>query len=198
LVRIRKYKDYAEYLSHQKSKLKRKGLKKFRNRSKLMCRIYFKPLFESFLKVMVRPCNVLCLGARLGDEVKTWRGLGCGAIGIDLNPGPKNSYVLKGDFHFIPFKGGSFDYIYTNSLDHCLMLEELSNEMFRVLKPSGKVFLDLHPAKEEQIEKGNYWESLLWKDRKELISIFKKSNEWEEATTYPHIDQRYSVLILRR
>ena len=46
---------------------------------------------------------MLCLGARLGTEVRALHNLGYFAIGIDLNPGVDNPYVLMGDFHKLVF-----------------------------------------------------------------------------------------------
>ena len=47
--------------------------------------------------------TVLCLAARIGTEVKAFLDLGCFAIGIDLNPGTDNRYVVHGDFHDLQF-----------------------------------------------------------------------------------------------
>jgi len=40
---------------------------------------------------------VLCIGARLGGEVRALTQLGALAIGVDFNPGFRNPYVLWGD-----------------------------------------------------------------------------------------------------
>ena len=54
-------------------------------------------------------CSVLCLGARLGGEVRAFTAMGALSIGIDLNPGPNNAYVLPGDFHHLQFAQSVFD-----------------------------------------------------------------------------------------
>ena len=51
--------------------------------------------------------------------------LGYFAIGIDLNPGDANPYVLPGDFHRIVFPDASLDAVYTNALDHVFSLEQV-------------------------------------------------------------------------
>ena len=66
----------------------------------------------------LRGKTVLCLGARLGGEVRAFKALGAVALGIDLNPGRSNMDVVAGDFHAIPFPDASFDYAYSNVLDH--------------------------------------------------------------------------------
>ena len=62
--------------------------------------------------------TVLCLGARLGGEVRAFKSLGAVAVGIDLEPGRGNMDVVFGDFHDVPFAADSFDYAYSNVLDH--------------------------------------------------------------------------------
>jgi SAM-dependent methyltransferase len=80
------------------------------------------------------PGKMLCLGARFGEEVRAWQDLDFNAIGIDLNPGPNNEYVIKGDFHNIPWPDESFDYVWSNAIDHSLYLEQVVRETYRVLK----------------------------------------------------------------
>ena len=51
------------------------------------------------------------VGARIGTEVKAFLDLGAVAIGIDLNPGENNRYVVYGDFHDLQFASGSIDVV---------------------------------------------------------------------------------------
>jgi hypothetical protein len=57
------------------------------------------------------------------------------SVGIDLNPGPRNGYVLHGDFHNIIFADASIDAVYTNALDHSFDLQELRD--LRALRTSA-------------------------------------------------------------
>jgi SAM-dependent methyltransferase len=86
---------------------------------------------------------VLCLGARSGAECKAFIDLGHFAIGIDLNPGQENRYVVVGDFHQLQFADASVDVVYTNALDHAFELGRLLAEVRRVLKPDGRFIADL-------------------------------------------------------
>ena len=81
--------------------------------------------------------KVLCLGARLGGEVRAFRALGALSVGIDLNPGSNNPLVLEGDFHHIQFADETSDVIFTNVIGHAFDLRLLGNEICRVLKPTG-------------------------------------------------------------
>lgn len=102
----------------------------------------FKRRFE--LVNIQRNSKVLCLAARVGDEVLAWRELGHpDAIGIDLNPGPNNPFVVVGDFHHLQFADGSIDLVYCNSLDHAFDLDKIAGEMKRVLRSGGLLVLDI-------------------------------------------------------
>jgi SAM-dependent methyltransferase len=102
---------------------------------------------------------VLCLGARLGGEVRAFRSLGALAIGIDLNPGPINAVVLPGDFHHLPFAASTFDLIFTNVIGHAFDLARLEHEICRVLKPRGGFLMDARgdkAAKAEAMQRAQY------------------------------------------
>jgi hypothetical protein len=58
--------------------------------------------------------TVLCLAAR--NESEAWTDADFLAIGIDLNPGENNRFVVVGDFHALQFRDGVFDVVFTNSL----------------------------------------------------------------------------------
>lgn len=155
-----KYKSYDDYVQHQRSKLSIR-LDKIRRIDSLQRLEYTKYLTELD---MFRGKNVLCLGARLGGEVQAFRSAGALAIGIDLEPGEGNQYVLTGDFHNIQFGNHLFDYVFTNVLDHAFDLGALRSEICRVLKPRGGVFLVDYvapdPARVKVAKQGNVWESL--------------------------------------
>ena len=87
--------------------------------------------------------TVLCLGARLGGEVRAFKSLGAVAVGIDLEPGRGNMDVVFGDFHDVPFAADSFDYAYSNVLDHIYDLRRFGREVARVVKPGGLFLLAL-------------------------------------------------------
>ena len=153
----RYYESYESYLTHQVQKLD--GL-----RSRLDARAsetiaIFRRRFEL---LPLRPASsVLCLGARLGHEVAAFIALGHFAVGIDLNPGEDNPYVVTGDFHKIVFADRSVDCIYMNSLDHTLDLPELIFQVRRVLKIDGLFAANIVYGYEEGFWAGEY-ETLHW------------------------------------
>lgn len=89
---------------------------------------------------------VLCVGARLGGEVTAFNALPhvTLAIGVDLNPGPRNGRVLHGNAHDLwQFKNGSFGTLFTNVLDHVLHIDRFASEAHRVLSTNGTLLVHL-------------------------------------------------------
>ena len=163
----RRYATYDEYVAHQKSKLDSllsRGqseaiggpgrVAKFKQRFELV------PEFGS-------PSCILCLGARLGIEVEALIELGHFAIGIDLNPGPGNRFVVSGDFHALQYANGSVDGIYTNSLDHALDMAKIAAEVSRVLKAGGFFVIEIVRGYQEGEAIGE-WEASHWPTARSL------------------------------
>ncbi|WP_395019963.1 class I SAM-dependent methyltransferase [Dongia sp.] len=134
----RSYPSYELYAEHQKAKLgDKRGLAFYDPR-------LIEALQPRLAALALKPASaVLCLGARSGAECKAFIALGHFAIGIDLNPGQENRYVMVGDFHDLQFADASVDVIYTNALDHAFDLPRILAEVRRVLKPDGRFIADL-------------------------------------------------------
>jgi SAM-dependent methyltransferase len=163
----RVYGSYEEYVQHQGAKL-----------DELMPRLRetedddfaeFRRRFESCPQLR-EARSVLCLGARLGTEVRALHALGHFAIGIDLNPGADNRYVLPGDFHAIVFPDGSVDAVYSNALDHAFDLDKVMVEVRRLLRPGGLFVLDLLQGYDDEdgFVPGEY-EAMIWRDRETFL-----------------------------
>ncbi len=166
----RHYKDYTEYVGHQQAKLKFKSIHP-------IDLVGYDQKYRAVLEERLRKSglikggeSVLCLGARLGTEVKAFLDLGSFAVGIDLNPGEDNPYVLPGDFHHIQFADRSIDIAFTNSLDHVYDINKFSDELSRVLKPGGMFFLELGWGKKEGGSAG-FYESFQWDSINDVLSI---------------------------
>jgi ubiquinone/menaquinone biosynthesis C-methylase UbiE len=87
--------------------------------------------------------SVICLGARLGGEVRAFKRLGALAIGVDVNPGERNEHVLYGDFHELNFNDSTFDFVFCNAIDHVLYLDVFLDECARVLKDDGVIIFEV-------------------------------------------------------
>ena len=101
----RVYPDYETYVRHQKTKLDAA-------RSKFVLKHdarFYTALSDRLtaLPFDFSGATVLCIAARQGTEVRAFIDRGAFAVGIDLNPGRENRYVVVGDFHGFPGGEGS-------------------------------------------------------------------------------------------
>jgi SAM-dependent methyltransferase len=170
----RKYASYGSYLRRQAKKLNRRIgplRKQYKRRVSL-----FVEEFQALHQKIEFGGPVLCLGARLGEEVDALRSMGfANSIGIDINPGPKNSLVVKGDFHSLPFADAAFGMVYSNCVDHMLDLEKIELECCRVLRSGGFLTLGLNvnfdgdPS--EYLANQNF-EALAWSSPQDIIDAF--------------------------
>lgn len=170
----RRYDTYEEYVAHQTSKLSTLDLTTYQAKFRAALR---ERLREHL--TLDAPATVLCLGARLGAEVQAFHDLGHLAIGVDLNPGSSNSYVLTGDFHDLVFPDGCFDLAYTNTIDHVLDLGRLLREIERVLRPHGRLLIEAPEAS----GRGEF-ETLAWSDLEALLEGFEAEG-WSERSRHP-------------
>ena len=163
----RKYESYKAYLKHQKAKLATHDFKKYDIEFRTALR-------ERLLALDIdwRGLRVLCLAARIGTEVKAFLDLGCRAIGIDLNPGKQNQYVVQGDFHDLQFQPNSMDVVYTNSLDHAFDIDRIATEVLKVLEPEGLLIVEAVRGRDQGVHPG-FFESFFWNNIDELISMFE-------------------------
>lgn len=137
-MRRRNYRSYADYVRHQSAKLPR-------NYDALIehDRVYERIVYERYGRLTLKGATLLCLGARLGGETRAFTRLGALAIGVDLEPGAGNLFVVPGDVHHLQFANSVFDYAFTNILDHVLDLDAFFAEVERVLRPDGRLIVEL-------------------------------------------------------
>jgi SAM-dependent methyltransferase len=83
--------------------------------------------------------NCLSVGSRTGQEVVALEYMGARAIGIDLFYFPP--HVKKGDMHNIAYDNNTFDFTFTNVLDHAKYIQKAVNELIRVTKSDGYILI---------------------------------------------------------
>jgi SAM-dependent methyltransferase len=162
--RQRRYETYEAYAEHQASKLKQIKLAKLANNYTPAFKAALGPRVEA-LKPLINTSGrtVLCLAARNGAECEAWTQAGFLAIGIDLNPGENNRFVVVGDFHDLQFPDGVFDVVFTNSLDHAFELGKIVDEARRVLKPGGIFVAEVvRGSKDENGREPGPYEAAWW------------------------------------
>lgn len=172
-IKRKNYEKYDDYTKHQKSKLSKIN-KSFLKEYDVKYRETLRERLKE-QNVVKSKMNVLCLAARIGTEVKSFLDLGCFAIGLDLNPGDDNKYVVTGDFHDIQFPDNVVDVVFSNSLDHTFDLKKLIKEIKRVLKPGGFLILEIGKGEDEGSSPGP-WEATSWKKIDDVVDIFIKSD----------------------
>ncbi len=170
----REYADRAEYLSHQAAKLD--DLLVARPECLATQDAAFTEALAGRIPQLRRGATVLCLGARTGAEVKAFLQRGCFAVGMDINPGPRNQYVLAGDFHRLTFPDGCADAVYTNALDHVFDLPMVLAEVRRVLKPDGLFVAEIaHGNLDPGGQAAGEYESLWWDRAEDVVAIVDTS-----------------------
>lgn len=194
-IKQRSYVNYEQYLAHQRAKLQHLDLEQYDTlfRSALAERI--ETLIEA--GTIDSGARVLCLGARIGTEVKAFIDKGCFAIGIDLNPGEENRYVVIGDFHDLQYANASVDVVYSNALDHVFELERVASEVHRVLRPGGLFLVDAERGSEEGMEP-EFYESFWWRSTRELCERLETMGFEKLGTTPITIPWKGDQLRLRR
>ena len=138
--------------------------------------------------------SVLCLGARLGGEVRAFWDKGYFAIGVDINPGEKNPCVLYGDFHSLVFPNNSVSIVYINCLDHVYNLSGVMSEIKRVLKPNGVLITENKGGSDEpemRSAASDDYDCLAWKTLDDLIVAiegcgFTKTHTYQAEGLAPH------------
>jgi SAM-dependent methyltransferase len=163
----RSYDSYEAYLEHQKAKLETHDFGQYDDEFRVALR---ERLVALDLEWPGR--TVLCLAARIGTEVKAFLDLGAFAVGIDLNPGKDNRYVVHGDFHDLQFAPRSVDVVYTNSLDHAFDIDRIAKEVLKVLKPDGLLVVEAAQGRDQGVNPG-FFESLFWKNIDELVRVLE-------------------------
>jgi glycosyltransferase involved in cell wall biosynthesis len=168
----KKYKNYDDYIKHQKSKLDLiRNFDILKNYDKEYREVLRNRINE--IKNILPKGNVLCLAARIGTEVKSFIDLGFFAVGIDLNPGKNNKYVVKGDFHDIQFADNSVDIVFNNSIDHSLYLDKLIEDVKRVLKPGGYFIIELGDGEINKNALKKNFEAIAYDDVDVIINQIK-------------------------
>ena len=193
----REYATYDLYLKHQASKL---DAAYERRVEKDIEEVRF--FSESFAEIReLRDArNVLCLGARLGGEVRALRNLRHFAVGIDLNPGKDNAYVHYGDFHALPFGNGTVDAVYTNALDHVYDLARVAKEVHRVLGPHGVFVADVIPGYGEGQLPGRN-EATFWRSSADVFQAVRAAGPFVCLSTRelpPRGRNRWLQAVMRR
>lgn len=167
----RKYLNYSDYLEHQRNKLGNIDfdIAKYDVEYRDILNRRLVPLGVDW-----KGKAVVCLAARIGTEVKSFIDQGAFAVGIDLNPGKDNKYVVVGDFHALQYADASVDVVFSNSMDHAFDMDKILAQAHRVLKSDGILLLEMDKGRDKGKTPGLY-ESFFWESLESMIELIEKA-----------------------
>lgn len=168
----KEYETYDKYIEHQRSKLD-DGLieKDWFKRYKIQYSEMLTYLL-GLTSLNFDNTSTLCVGARTGEEVEVFCNLGSFSVGIDINTGNNNRWVVTGDASSIQYPDHCVDVVYTNALDHILKIDECLSEIKRVLRPNGYFILLIGSPEDAEKDK---WGSTYWNNVDDVISYLKEN-----------------------
>ena len=136
------YRNYEDYLNHQKEKTTDRVKRQKRLNEEWDLRLDgFKAIFSQHHNCLNDVEEALCLGARTGQEVEALLQIGIKAIGIDLVG--HQPHVLEGDVHCLNCEDQSLDFVLSNIFDHSLYPQNFCREIERLLRPKGHALVQL-------------------------------------------------------
>ena len=189
---LNKYDTYDAYIEHQKVKTTDQNrIHKWQNDEWGIKYNGFREIFSRNNKYIKNKNNAICLGSRTGQEVKALQDLGLIAIGVDLVAFPP--YTVEGDIHNLKHDDSSFDFIFTNIMDHSLNPKKFILEMERVCIAQGIIIVHLQLG--ENIDQ--YTENIIHHP-KSIISLFSACNLLESKPINNLHDQMHWELILKK
>jgi ubiquinone/menaquinone biosynthesis C-methylase UbiE len=95
-------------------------------------------------------------------------------VGVDLNPGPDNPWVMYGDFHQLQYADATLDTVYSNSLDHCLEPARVLSEIRRLLNADGSLIVEADPGVEDADGIApDMWATFQWKSVSALRALIE-------------------------
>jgi ubiquinone/menaquinone biosynthesis C-methylase UbiE len=170
-MKTRNYENYEDYIKHQSSKDSQTDRYTKQSGPEWQLRLDgFKNEFSKLSNYLTPEKKCLVLGAAAGEKVIALRELGIeSVVGLDLIP--HEPLVLKGDMHNLEYENDSFDFVYTNSLDHSIMPEKLISEVERVLSPGGLFYLQIPLG----LEKDDFTEFVVHNPIYDVLPLFEKS-----------------------
>ena len=171
MKKTREYENYDDYLNFQKEKtcdpVRRKKWLGDEWQSKIDG---FKGEFAKLSGFLTPDKKCLCLGARTGQEVVALKEMGVAdVVGIDIVPA--EPHVIVGDIHDLQFKDYTFDYVYTNIIDHSIDPQKMISEAERVLKVGGLMHIQMQLG----IHQDEYTEFIVENPFHDIVPLFDQS-----------------------
>ena len=168
---VRHYEDYNKYIEFQKTKtLNPVKREKWLGEEWRLKIDGFKKEFTKISSFLTNDKKCLCLGARTGQEVAALKELGINDVtGVDIVA--HEPLVIEGDIHNLSFEDNTFDFVYTNILDHSIEPQKAISEIERVLKFDGIAFIQI----QLDISQDEYTEYVVKNPFYDVVALFNIS-----------------------
>lgn len=89
--------------------------------------------------------KILDIGSGMGDFLRAMRALGFDAYGVETNPERIFENVVRASAESMPFPDNRFDFVNCAEVtEHVNDPQKVCQEIFRVLKPSGRCYISFH------------------------------------------------------
>lgn len=170
-MKVREYENYEDYVKFQSEKTLDPVRRKKWLEDEWQLKIDgFKAEFNKFANFLTPEKRCLCLGARTGQEVVALKELGVtDVVGIDIVP--CEPHVVVGDIHNLEYEDNSFDFVYTNIIDHSIDPKKMVSEIERVLKNDGLFFLQVQLGLNQDV----FTEFVIENPIYDIVSLFDQS-----------------------
>ena len=174
-IEIKKFNNYTDYISLQKSKAPHgsplnRRLSQDGDLWESDCE-GFHLNFKNHLEKIKKCTKGICLGARTGQEVYVLKEIGLvDIIGIDLVDNPP--LVIEGDVHNVQYGDNTFDFIFSNIFDHVLYPNKFVEEIERLSKPN--TFCILHLSIND---KADFHAANVLSDAQSVLNLFSREIE---------------------
>lgn len=193
---MRRLKDYSydEYLAHQIDKKLNQDKVTYARERFAYDLPRFKERFTTY-KAFIGG-SIICLGARLGTEVRVLRDLGHEkAIGIDIGRYDESEeLVIYMDMMKMDYADHTFDFSYTNSFDHAFDPRDFIKEVSRVMKPGSYSLFDISGNESDQRIGGDHiWIAETWEEIERILRTQAASIVRTEAISWPFVGKTYLV-----
>jgi SAM-dependent methyltransferase len=170
-MKVRNYDKYEEYIEFQSKKtldpVRREKWLGQEWQSKIDG---FKQEFSKFNSFLNENTKCLCLGARTGQEVVALKEMGIKeVVGIDIVP--CEPHVIEGDIHNLTYEDDTFDFVYTNIIDHSIDPKKMVSEIERVLKNNGIFFLQVQLG----LNQDEFTEFVIENPIYDIVTLFDQS-----------------------
>lgn len=183
-MRVLEYKDEDDYQEKQI----RMGTEGFNDRSVWVTEVEVNTICDYIKQKGLEVSSGICHGVRTGIEVQEFRKLlEADIIGTDICPLVSSvQNVIVHDFHYVKDEWlNSFDFMYTNSLDHSNRPVECLESWFSCLTDRGRCFIEW-TIWDDDVDSSFSYADCFGASAQEYANLINKVGEVVDTIEIPH------------